>query len=121
MILTSWLNRRRFRRYLCLFLCSPFLLPLFCATCPIICVVCYRCCDRSSGNRGEIQGEGDGRDNVRERKGDEDVEVVDSRSPSSAMIEEIQRERMDKWEWVTVHWVNQVILEGSGHWVKNRE
>ncbi|KAG5582597.1 hypothetical protein H5410_053224 [Solanum commersonii] len=51
--------------------------------------------------------------------GDEDVEVADSRSPSSVMIEEIQRERMGKWEWVTVHWVNRVILEGSGHWVKN--
>uniref|UniRef100_M1A978 Uncharacterized protein n=1 Tax=Solanum tuberosum TaxID=4113 RepID=M1A978_SOLTU len=46
MILTSWLNRRRFRRYFCLFLCSPFLLPLFCATCPIICAaeICYRLC-----------------------------------------------------------------------------
>ncbi|XP_070030941.1 uncharacterized protein [Nicotiana tomentosiformis] len=44
MILTSWLSRRRFRRYLCLLLCSPFLLPLFCATFPFICAaeICYR-------------------------------------------------------------------------------
>ncbi|KAK4710558.1 hypothetical protein R3W88_005071 [Solanum pinnatisectum] len=48
MILTSWLNRRRLRRYFCLFLCSPFLLPLFSATCPIICVaeICYCLCYR---------------------------------------------------------------------------
>ncbi|KAK4372047.1 hypothetical protein RND71_007431 [Anisodus tanguticus] len=48
MILTSWLSRRRFRRYLCFLLCSPFLLPLFCATCPIICAaeICYGLCHR---------------------------------------------------------------------------
>ncbi|KAG8378474.1 hypothetical protein BUALT_Bualt08G0140900 [Buddleja alternifolia] len=37
-MLTSWLNRRR-RRYLFLILCSPFLLPLFLATCPLLCAV----------------------------------------------------------------------------------
>ncbi|MCD9640304.1 hypothetical protein HAX54_025507 [Datura stramonium] len=48
MILTSWLSRRRFRRCLCLLLCSPLLLPLFCATCPVICAaeICYRLCYR---------------------------------------------------------------------------
>ncbi|XP_060168988.1 uncharacterized protein LOC132599802 [Lycium barbarum] len=53
MIFTSWLSRR----YLCLFLCSPFLLPLFCATCPVICAaeICYRICRRrrSSWKSGE--------------------------------------------------------------------
>ncbi|XP_006353958.2 uncharacterized protein [Solanum tuberosum] len=54
MILTSWLNCRRFRRYFCLFLCSPFLLPLFCATCPIICAaeICYRLCYRRHSGDG---------------------------------------------------------------------
>ncbi|WMV22608.1 hypothetical protein MTR67_015993 [Solanum verrucosum] len=28
---------------------------------------------------------------------------------------------MGKWEWITGHWVNRVILNGAGHWVKNRE
>ncbi|KAG6435271.1 hypothetical protein SASPL_100141 [Salvia splendens] len=37
-MLISWLNRRR-RRYLLLILCSPFLVPLLCATCPIMCAV----------------------------------------------------------------------------------
>uniref|UniRef100_M1AE34 Uncharacterized protein n=1 Tax=Solanum tuberosum TaxID=4113 RepID=M1AE34_SOLTU len=71
---------------------------------------------------------------------DEDVEVADSRStffcndrrnPEVFGLSlfpcgffkrlSIQRERMGKSEWVTGHWVNRVILEGSGHWVKNKE
>ncbi|OIT29035.1 PREDICTED: uncharacterized protein LOC109211887 [Nicotiana attenuata] len=53
MILTSCLSRRRFRRYLCLLLCSPFLLPLFCATFPFICAaeICYRLCHRRRRRR----------------------------------------------------------------------
>ncbi|XP_055815114.1 uncharacterized protein LOC129884865 [Solanum dulcamara] len=67
MILTSWLSRRRFRRYFCLFLCSPLLVPLFCATCPIICAaeICYRICycrrGRSLWKSAEgFDGSGDG-------------------------------------------------------------
>lgn len=66
MILTSWLSRRSFRHYCCLFLCSPFLLPLLCATCPIICAaeICYRLCYRRSRWKlaeGIDDGGGDGR------------------------------------------------------------
>ncbi|KAH0687776.1 hypothetical protein KY290_019372 [Solanum tuberosum] len=28
------------------------------------------------------------------------------------------KREMGKWEWVTGHWVNRVILNGAGHWVK---
>ncbi|KAF3656844.1 putative pentatricopeptide repeat-containing protein-like [Capsicum annuum] len=62
MILTSWLgSRRRFWRYVCLLLCSPFLLPLFCATFPILCVaeICYRLCYRQRRSLGKL-AEGDG-------------------------------------------------------------
>ncbi|XP_010324772.1 uncharacterized protein [Solanum lycopersicum] len=67
MILTSWLNRRRFRRYFCLLLCSPVLLPLFCATCPIICAaeICYRLCYRRrsrSPSKSEERFDGGGGD-----------------------------------------------------------
>ncbi|KAK4413372.1 hypothetical protein Salat_2749800 [Sesamum alatum] len=63
-MLTSWLNRRR-RRYLILILCSPLLLPLFCATCPFICAVevCYLMCrkrrkpDDGGGEHREEDGE----------------------------------------------------------------
>ncbi|KAM3358341.1 hypothetical protein P3S68_021272 [Capsicum galapagoense] len=62
MILTSWLGSRRgFWRYVCLLLCSPFLLPLFCATFPILCVaeICYRLCYRQRRSLGKL-AEGDG-------------------------------------------------------------
>ncbi|KAG5617746.1 hypothetical protein H5410_017570 [Solanum commersonii] len=53
MILTSWLNRRHFRRY---FLCSPFLLPLFAS-------------DRRGNQRRDLTAEAAmGGDDVRERK-----------------------------------------------------
>ncbi|KAL1542817.1 hypothetical protein AAHA92_19857 [Salvia divinorum] len=62
-MLTSWLDRRR-RRYLLLILCSPFLVPLLCATCPVICAVqlCFLISRRrrkaaASAGRG---GSGDG-------------------------------------------------------------
>ncbi|KZV40880.1 hypothetical protein F511_05125 [Dorcoceras hygrometricum] len=38
MIFSSLLNRR-WRRYLLLILCFPFLLPLLCALCPLFCMV----------------------------------------------------------------------------------
>lgn len=61
-MLTSWLNRRR-RRYLLLILCSPFLIPLLCATCPIICAVelCYLMSRRrrkAGGDGGDRYGSG---------------------------------------------------------------
>ncbi|KAG5617747.1 hypothetical protein H5410_017571 [Solanum commersonii] len=46
---------------------------------------------------------------------DEDVKVRSLIYLFSPMV------RMGKWEWATGHWVDRVILEGSGHWVKNRE
>ncbi|KAL2231848.1 uncharacterized protein LOC105175505 [Sesamum indicum] len=57
-MLTSWLNRRRMR-YLFLILCSPFLLPLFCASCPFICV-CYLMCRKrrkADAGRGESRSD----------------------------------------------------------------
>ncbi|KAI3464338.1 hypothetical protein Pfo_021001 [Paulownia fortunei] len=58
-MLTSWVDRRR-RRYLFLILCSPFLLPLFFATCPFICAVeiCFLMCRK---RRKAAAGGGDGR------------------------------------------------------------
>lgn len=60
-MLTSWLNRRR-RRYLLLIICSPFLIPLLCATCPIICAVelCYLM-SRRRRKAGDGGGGGAGR------------------------------------------------------------
>lgn len=64
-MLMSWLNRRR-RRYLILILCSPFLLPLFFATCPFICAVeifCLMCRRRrkaGAGGGGERSRSGNG-------------------------------------------------------------
>ncbi|KAI3733517.1 hypothetical protein L6452_12960 [Arctium lappa] len=47
LILTSWLNGHRLR-YLILFLCSPLLIPIVCATFPFLCAaeVCFRLCRR---------------------------------------------------------------------------
>lgn len=69
-MLTSWLNRRR-RRYLLLILCSPFLVPLLCAMCPIICAVelCFLMARRR--RRKAVDGGGD----RRSRSGDGNVEV----------------------------------------------
>ncbi|KAL0326377.1 UNVERIFIED_CONTAM: hypothetical protein Sradi_5207000 [Sesamum radiatum] len=58
-MLTSWLNRSR-RRYLFLIVCSPFLLPLFCASCPFICAVevCYLMCrkrQKADAGGGELR------------------------------------------------------------------
>ncbi|PIN13446.1 hypothetical protein CDL12_13937 [Handroanthus impetiginosus] len=66
-MLTSWLSRRRWR-YLFLCLCSPFLLPLACASCPIICAVeiCFLICRRrrkvSSSSDDELSRGGEGRE-----------------------------------------------------------
>ncbi|KAH6759346.1 transmembrane protein [Perilla frutescens var. frutescens] len=56
-MLTSWLNRRR-RRYLFLIICSPFLIPLLCATCPIICAVelCFLVSRRRRKAAAEVGG-----------------------------------------------------------------
>lgn len=58
-MVTSWLNRRRWR-YLLLILFTPLLLPLFCATCPFICAleICRR--RRRAAARGRRRREEDG-------------------------------------------------------------
>ncbi|KAI3460688.1 hypothetical protein Pfo_017351 [Paulownia fortunei] len=60
-MLTSWLNRCR-RRYLCLILCSLFLLPLFCAM-----EICFPICLRQRKQAADC---GDGRHRC-EEGGDE--------------------------------------------------
>ncbi|KAG5614876.1 hypothetical protein H5410_014700 [Solanum commersonii] len=54
-------------------------------------------------------------------KEDEDMEVADKEIHRSLVYLFSPMVRMDKWEWATGHWVNWVILDGSGHWVKNRD
>ncbi|OMO75800.1 hypothetical protein COLO4_25869 [Corchorus olitorius] len=48
----SWLRTRR-SRFLFLLLCSPLLLPLFCATFPLLCIaeVCVQICRRRSSGK----------------------------------------------------------------------
>ncbi|KAL8059932.1 hypothetical protein ABFX02_03G119500 [Erythranthe guttata] len=59
-MLTSWLNRRR-SRYLIVILLSPFIIPLFFATCPLICAVEICCLVRRKRRRADADaGGGDG-------------------------------------------------------------
>ncbi|XP_051124208.1 uncharacterized protein LOC127246725 [Andrographis paniculata] len=56
--IAGMLNRRRIG-FLCLILCTPFLLPLFFATCPLICAVevcCFLCRKRRKGAKGQGRG-----------------------------------------------------------------
>ncbi|KAL7156154.1 hypothetical protein ABFS83_03G123700 [Erythranthe nasuta] len=71
-MLTSWLNRRR-SRYLIVILLSPFIIPLFFATCPLICAVEICCLVRRKRRRADADaGGGDG---WWSRDGDGDGEV----------------------------------------------
>ncbi|XAR57477.1 hypothetical protein NMG60_11025635 [Bertholletia excelsa] len=72
MVLISWLSRRR-SRLVFLVLCFPLLLPLLCATFPLLCVaeICLRLCRRSRSRRRQRKSSATAEDQVNVNEGDQ--------------------------------------------------